>query len=153
MYPIKSDEREKLENAIIKQFENKNLKNELNLVLVIREIEAWFLADKNLFERINGIATEKKITELIGNSEWWKNPELVEHPAGIVNKIYKLFGSKYKKREYQSYKIAHEVDFETMIEDEIIERVQSWKSFVKIIDRILEWYFKQDKQMIFYHGS
>ena len=63
-----------------------------------------------------------------------KNLESYNHPAEIINKIYKLCGMKYKKRERQTYNIVYNIDFNFLCSDEIIEKVKSWKYFVNCID-------------------
>ncbi|MDM8543409.1 DUF4276 family protein [Desulfococcaceae bacterium HSG9] len=106
----------------------------LKLILAIMEIEAWFLADYNLFSRLNSIATPKFINQELNINLIDKNPESYNHPAEIINKIYKLCGMKYKKREQQTYNIVYNVDFDFLCSDEIIEKVKSWKYFVSCID-------------------
>ena len=62
------------------------------------------------------------------------NPESYRHPSEIINKIYKLIGMKYKKKEKQTFNIVNNIDFEFLCSDEIIEKMTSWKYFLDCID-------------------
>ena len=63
-----------------------------------------------------------------------KNPESHPHPSEVINKIYNLFGKKYKKTEKQSYEIVNNIDFDFLYSDEIIQKVKSWGYFIDVIN-------------------
>ncbi len=108
----------------------------LKFILAIMEIEAWFIADYNLFCRIYPKATPGFIKSQLNIDIVNKNPESHRHPAEVINKIYNLFGQKYKKREWQSYQIVNKIDFNFLYSDETIQRVKSWGYFIDVINEI-----------------
>lgn len=128
---------------VINQFNQLTTKfsfqNRLKLILAIMEIEAWFLADYQLFNKINSIATPELINEKLGIDLINSNPESYSHPSEVINKIYNLIGMKYKKREKQTFNIVNNIDFELLCSDEILEKVNSWKYFISCIDESIQF--------------
>jgi hypothetical protein len=99
------------------------------------EIEAWFLADYNLFGRISPLATTQSIKDKIGIDLIHNNLESHRHPSSIINKIYNIFGETYKKREKQSYQIVYTIDFPFLIcTEEMLSQVSSLKYFINCLD-------------------
>ena len=98
------------------------------------EIEAWFIADYNLFCRINNIATPEFIKNALNIDIVKTNPESHRHPAEVINKIYNLFGQKYKKSAQQSYEIVNNIDFDFLYSEETIQKVKSWGYFIDVIN-------------------
>lgn len=125
--------------TVLQSFENAvsqfSFRDKIRFILAIMEIEAWFVADYNIFCRINKIATPEFIKNKLNVDLINQNPESHRHPSGIVNKIYRLFGQQYKKREKQSYEIVHNIDFDFLYSDEILKKVKSWGYFVDCIDK------------------
>ena len=83
----------------------------LRLILAVMEIEAWFLADCDLFERIHPIAAVNVIRERLNIDLIHDDPESYDHPTEILKDIFNLFDEKYKKREKQVHKIAAKSDY------------------------------------------
>ena len=61
------------------------------------EIEAWFLVDYNLFEKIHPIATLKTIKDRLNIDLAGDDPESYNHPSEAIKDIFRLFAEKYKK--------------------------------------------------------
>lgn len=103
------------------------------------EIEAWFLADHNLFERIHSTASAKTIKERLDIDLISDDPESYYHPAQRVKEIFTLFDEKYKKKEKQSHKIAANLDYNYLIcSDEIRAKVSSFHYFIQCLDKSLK---------------
>ena len=135
LYPRKREEKNIVIETFGKIFKDYFFADKLKLILAIMEIEAWFLADYNLFGRISPLATTKLIQEKIGVDLIHDNPESYRHPSSIINQIYSIFGQKYKKREKQSYQIVYKIDFPFLICTEIIlDKVSSLKYFIDCLD-------------------
>lgn len=68
-------------------------------------------------------------------AEYLDNPESYGHPSGTVDKIFQLFGQRYRKREKQSYRIVYKLDFGFLVcTDDILRKVTSWRYFLACID-------------------
>lgn len=111
LYPKHIQEKSRVVNAIQREFNKYSYSNKLKLILAIMETEAWFLADYNLFSRMNSQLTPEYIQEETSYDLVNNDPESYYHPAKVVDDIYKLIGQRYKKREKQSHKIAHNIDY------------------------------------------
>lgn len=77
------------------------------------EIEAWFLAEYTVFEKINESLTVDKITEITSKDLISIDPETdINNPASFINKIYKnVIGKKYTKKKYQIEEIVFNLDW------------------------------------------
>ncbi|MBC8384215.1 MAG: DUF4276 family protein [Candidatus Cloacimonetes bacterium] len=109
----------------------------LKFVLAIMEIEAWFLADYRLFEKLYPPANPNFLKEKLDIDLVEKNPELYKHPSEIINKIFQLFDRKYQKTETQAYKIISNLDFDFLYSDKVLQQVKSLKYFVDCIEKAL----------------
>lgn len=125
-------------NTVNGLFNKYSFRDKLKFILAIMEIEAWFLADFNLFSRINPLATCEYIRNNLHIDLKRKNPENFRHPSDIVDRIYQLFGDRYKKREKQAYKIAYHLDYTLLYSsEEILNKVSSWRYFTECMDEAL----------------
>jgi len=127
---------------IISKFEERikvfRFHDRLRFVLAIMELESWFLADANVFSRINNILTPEYIHEKININLLAINPESLPHPAETINKIYKLLDQSYKKTKDQAYQITERLDFDFICSDETLAKVKSLKFFINNINESLE---------------
>ena len=99
------------------------------------EIEAWFIADKNLFQKINPILTFEYIQQQLGHDLKKKDPELeYDHPTIIIRSIYNLAGKTYKKNIGDCYKIADNIDFEYLYFD--VKKENKIHSFFDFVDSL-----------------
>ena len=107
----------------------------LKPIFAIMEIEAWFLADYHVFSRINPIITPEFVKEQLNIDLIQTDPQSYEHPSGIINKIFNLFGETYKKREKQSYQIVSRLDYDFLVcSEEVLNNLSSWKYFLDCVD-------------------
>jgi len=112
--------------------------NNLKFILAIMEIESWFIADFDLFQRINPIATPEYIRNQLNIDLINTNPERYRHPSEVINRIYQLFGQIYRKREKQSYFIVNRIDYDFLYSEEVKNRAKSWGYFANIVDTVFE---------------
>lgn len=122
-------------NAFYGLFSDYLFKDRLRLVLSIMEIEAWFLADYNLFSRIDPILTVSVINKRLGIDLEHDNSELYDHPAVIISQIYGLIGRTYKKRQADAYRIVYSIDYNYLcINEDVLNKMGSWKYFLDTVN-------------------
>ena len=116
-------------------FSRFSFEDRLNPIFAIMEIEAWFLADYNVFSRINSSITPEFVKKQLNIDLIQTSPQSYERPSGIIDKIYKLFGETYKKREKQSYQIVYRLDYDFLVcSEEVLNKVSSWQYFLDCVD-------------------
>lgn len=140
LHPEKRENKEKIINLVNNKFIEKSFRNHLGFILAIMEIESWFLADHNLFYRINNILSPNYIKNKLNIDLIKDDPELYESPAVKVGKILSLVDIKYKKREKQSYNICHNIDYAFLcFSEETNNKISSFKYFIKCINESLNY--------------
>ncbi len=138
LYPWKRQEKLEVINSINNEFKRHSFGHKLRIILAVMEIEAWFLADYNLFSRVNQKLSPNFIKDKLKIDLFRDNPELYDRPATIVDRIFRLSGEKYKKREKQSYKICYNIDYAFLCcSDEVHQKISSFKYFLRCIDESL----------------
>ncbi len=117
-------------------FQHCSFRRKLRLIFAIMEIEAWFLADYNVFERIHASLTPEFIKEHLGLDLVNDDPQNYDHPAAVMNSIYKLVCQAYKKREKQAYQVAHKLDYDYLVcsEEILLHKIKSWRYFLDCVD-------------------
>jgi hypothetical protein len=118
------------------QFAKYPFADKLKLILAVKEIEAWFLGDYKVFERINSLLTPEYIQAHLGYDIINSPPEDHDTPALMVGKILDLVGLKYRKKEMDSYKIVSRLDFDFLC-IEAINRMSSFRYFIDSIDQCI----------------
>jgi hypothetical protein len=63
------------------------------LIIAVREIEAWFIADTEHFVRYNPLLTLAFIQQEIGVDVVQQDVEQIPHPSELLKKIYNLVGA------------------------------------------------------------
>lgn len=80
--------------------------------LSVKEIEAWFFVDKEMFTRLDGRLSEDYIN-LKYNNILNQNPEEIEKPASKLRKILSQeIEFDYRKREKDIYKIVSRINMD-----------------------------------------
>jgi hypothetical protein len=138
LYPNSRTEKKAILEAFDRIFFKYPHGSKLRLILAVMEIEAWFLADHDLFERIHSIASAKTIKERLNIDLINDDPESYDHPAERVKDIFSLFDEKYKKKEKQSHKITANLDYNYLICSDVVrDKVSSFHYFIKCLDESL----------------
>ncbi|MFH1287071.1 MAG: DUF4276 family protein [bacterium] len=134
LYPKKIEEKDRIINATLKEFNKSQFADKLKHILAIMEIEAWFLADYKLFEKIDKRLTTQFINHNSGLDLMNTDPETYPHPAKIIDTILKIVGKSYKKHEEQSYNIIHNINYEFLYCGGVSNKIKSFFYFLKCID-------------------
>ena len=127
-------------NKVIEKFQNIREKfgyteEQVSLVLSIMEIEAWFIADHNVFEKISYILTPEYIKENSGIDLIENDPEIAyEHPTNEIKKIYKLVEKQYGKHERQICEITDNLDYDYLDKS---NKIASFHRLVNLIESAL----------------
>jgi hypothetical protein len=112
--------------------------NNIFINLSVEEIEAWFFADRCLFQRL-----ESKLTESYINSRYDDiltiNPELIRHPSTKLKEIirHEIPGLRYRKTESEIHAIVSRVDIPTCLNMMNGSFIQSFFRFVNFLLGIL----------------
>lgn len=101
---------------------NSNKDRELNakwglnveVVVAIQEVEAWFLSVPEFFSAYDNSLIIKRINDILGYDISIKQIESICHPAQEINKVLTTVGKKYKKKEKDALKIAHNLNYQTL---------------------------------------
>ena len=123
-------------DEILKPMEQNKSKFEKNIVVIlaVMETEAWFLADYNLFSKINPLLTSKYIKQELGKDLIKDDPEEdYDKPTKLIKDIYNLVGKKYKKHEDDSYEITHRINYDYLCLDTKGKKV---RAFHLLLDKI-----------------
>ncbi len=139
LYPLLREEKGKVAAAFKKMFMGYSFSDRVKLVLAVMEIEAWFLGDYRLFERLRPGLTAEYIKQRLGIDLVGDDPESYHHPSEKMNDIFKLFDDKYRKREKQAHRIAENLDYNYLIcSDEVLGKLSSFYYFIHCLEQSLE---------------
>jgi len=103
------------------------------IVIAVREIEAWFLADTEHFGRYNALLTPAFIQQKIGINISQLDVEQILHPAGLLGKIYGLVGGMYDKKLREAHRVISTLNYEYLYL-EAPDNVPALKKFVEELD-------------------
>lgn len=124
-------------NHFFEAIDRFDFKNKLRFVLAIMELEAWFLADPFVFQKISSELKPIIINNSLDIDLLNINPELFPHPAQTINNIYGLIGKTYKKTEDQAYQIINRLDYDLICSDNTTKKIRSLRYFIEKIDESL----------------
>lgn len=103
------------------------------VIFAIREIEAWFLAQPSVFERIDSTLTVERISEDMGLDLATIDVETITHPSELIRRILELVGQTYRKRLSQIHSLVSRLDY-TSLFLEAPSRVGSFSEFLEALD-------------------
>ncbi|MCK4408211.1 MAG: DUF4276 family protein [Bacteroidales bacterium] len=135
LYPNTREQLDLVYSTFNEIFQNDSILNDISLIIAVMEIEAWFLADYPFFLKVDNRLTASKINENLSIDI--ENDDLEEYrqPAKIIDKIYKIVGKRYKKRESDSYSICSHIDFDELcLNQNKRNRIPSFDSLINKID-------------------
>lgn len=116
LYPISLDELGKVEKGLaFLPSSYKELSIQFDIVLAIREIESWFLAEGAFLQKMNRALTEEFIVRKIGYSPSAVNYKYIEHPAFELNRILQFVGLSYAKKYAQARKVVYSLDIKIIM--------------------------------------
>lgn len=140
LYPMPRQDMGAVIRATQAEFDKRTYQNKLAHVLAIMETEAWFLADHNLFARINPILTPEYIQQETNLDLVNGDPENFNKPSADIDKIYRLIQERYRKRERQTHRIVHNIDYAYLcsLKDSEPTKIGSFFYFLKCLDDALQ---------------
>jgi hypothetical protein len=106
------------------------------IVLAVMEIEAWFLAEHTHFVKLHPDLTPQKIFEVTGFDTVNDDPQSVDHPAALIEKIYAAVGLRYRKSNDDAHRIVANLDFDSLCVA-VRERVPSLHSFLEELENFI----------------
>jgi len=106
--------------------------------LSVEEIEAWFFADKNLFQRLNPVLTQAYVNTRYNNI-LIVNPETIRHPSAKLKQIIdnEIPGHTYNKTEREAYFVISRIDINTCLAMMDRNYIQSFYRIVNYLLQIL----------------
>lgn len=138
LYPRPRAEKELVLQAVQRVLDSVPQSEMMRLVLAVMEVEAWFLAEPQFFERIDPQLTTAYVRTMLGiDLENIDPEEACEHPARVVKDIYDLAGLRYRKRAADTHKIAESIDYDALCLDAHAKgKIHSFFLFVHEIETI-----------------
>ena len=103
------------------------------LIIAVREIEAWFIADTEHFVRYNPLLTLAFIQQKIGADVVQQDVEQIPHPSELLKKIYNLVGGTYDKKLKEVHRLVDILNYEYLYL-EAPDSVPALKKFVDELD-------------------
>lgn len=103
------------------------------MVIAVREIEAWFLADSSHFTSLDAILTPAFILERLGVNVETQDVEHVQHPAGQLEDIYRLANRSYDKKASEAHSVVNALDYDYLYL-EARDRVPMLGRFLDVVD-------------------
>ena len=131
IYPTPSDELEEIYELTANRLVSMPLP--CKLVIAVREIEAWFIADTEHFGHYNPLLTSAFIQQKIGVDVVQQDVEQIPHPAELLRKIYNLVGGTYGKKLKEAHRVVNILNYEYLYL-EAPDSVPALKKFVDELD-------------------
>lgn len=130
IYPAPSEELEEIYELTANRLVSMPLP--CKLVIAVREIEAWFIADVEHFIKYNPLLTSEFIYREIGIDVMQQDVEQIPHPAGQLNMIYNLVGDTYGKKLKQAHHVVNILNYEYLY----LEAPDSVPALKKFLDEL-----------------
>jgi hypothetical protein len=108
---------------------------EISFVLAVMEIEAWFLAEYNHFNKIDENLNVDLIAENLGFNPAEDDMEARDTPADDLKNCYQLVGKKYAKKQKVISKTIDALDFGS-IYFETLNRVGNLSKLIEEIEDV-----------------
>lgn len=134
LYPLPLDDLSRLEKGLnFRPYALKELQNPFDIIIAVREVETWFLAESSHLTKIDKRLTGRFIEKHLGFNPYIIDPVSREHPSADLNRIYKLAGKSYTKKHHQVEKIVNKLDF-NKLRREVRYKIDSLNTLIRIIE-------------------
>jgi hypothetical protein len=133
LYPEPLENRTQVENGIkgfLKTFQKNGIP--ISMILVIMEIEAWFLGEYSFLTKIDSCLTSNFILHNLGFDLNALDVEQIPHPSEVLDSIYQLIQKSYDKSETTVERIVSLLNYEFIY----LHLVYKIKQLKKLIDAI-----------------
>jgi len=134
IYPEPSEDLEEIYELIRERLMNLPLPCEM--IIAVREVEAWFLKDTNHFAQINSALTAALILERLSINIEEQDMEQVPHPSALLDRIYQLVGRSYSKKDSEVHAVVSVLDYDYLYLD-APSSVPSLKRFLDALNSAL----------------
>ncbi|MEN9919049.1 MAG: hypothetical protein RL662_1485 [Bacteroidota bacterium] len=136
LYPLSMDELTRLEKGLAYLPHHLQQRKHLfDIVVAVREVETWFLAESSFLQKVDGRLTGHYIEKHLGFNPYLIDPLSRQHPAADLDCIYKLVGKSYTKKYYQVEKLVKKLDF-NVIRHQIRHKITSLNTLIALIERL-----------------
>jgi hypothetical protein len=138
LYPEPLKNRTQVENGIkgfLKTFQKNGIP--ISMILVIMEIEAWFLGEYSFLTKIDSCLTSNFILHNLGFDLNALDVEQIPHPSEALNKIYQLIQRSYDKSETTVEEIASLLNYEFMYLH-LVDKIKQLKQLIDAINLFLQ---------------
>ncbi len=138
LYPEPLKNRTQVENGIkgfLKTFQKNGIP--ISMILVIMEIEAWFLGEYSFLTKIDSCLTSNFILHNLGFDLNALDVEQIPHPREALNKIYQLIQRSYDKSETTVEEIASLLNYEFMYLH-LVDKIKQLKQLIDAINLFLQ---------------
>lgn len=115
LYPLALDELPQLVRGL--NFLPKDLKklsDYYKMIVAVREVETWFLAETKHYLRVDKRLTGEFIRKRLNFNPYTADPIYREHPSKDLNDIYRLVGRSYTKKRWQVERLVNRLDYNNM---------------------------------------
>ena len=139
LYPEPLKNRTQVENGIKGFLKTLRQKNgiPISMILVIMEIEAWFLGEYSFLTKIDSCLTSNFILHNLGFDLNALDVEQIPHPSEALNKIYQLIQRSYHKSETTVEEIASLLNYEFMYLH-LVDKIKQLKQLIDAINLFLQ---------------
>lgn len=123
---------------LFEQYKNAGIPQEgtpVEIVLAVLETEAWFIAESTHFERLPRPISPHELAASFGIDRDI-NPDHIEHPAILLDDIYRTKGMRYEKRRLQVTKLVRRLSMEEMYTS-VASRSSSFRQLVSVLENAM----------------
>lgn len=106
------------------------------MIIAVREVEAWFIADHAHFPKVDATLTAAFILERLGIDVETQDVEAIPHPTGQLQDIYGLIARRYDKTIHDVNSLVNVLNYDYLYL-EAPQKVSSLKKFVDALDGAL----------------
>lgn len=107
-----------------------------HILLAVTEIESWFLQEATHYLRIDNLLDVSEFKSKFNFDPTIDSAETIEHPAQLLDEIYKSIGKRYKKRRAHIARTVGALDIDNMYM-EAVKLLPHFQIFVGHIDGFL----------------
>ncbi|NDW09860.1 DUF4276 family protein [Dysgonomonas sp. 520] len=136
LYPLPTEDLQRLEHGlkfIPKKFHKYH--EEIDFIVVVQEIETWFLAESNHLQKVDKRLTSHFIKRHLGFDPYHENAMKRKHPSQDLDRIYRLVGRNYSKKYWQVQKLVHKLDFNNL-ENNVRYDIPALNHLLSILDKM-----------------
>lgn len=136
LYPLSVEELPRLEAGLkfIPSSIYKKYKNPFNIIVVVQEVETWFLAETHHLQKVDRRLTGPFINKKLGFNPYAIDPLERKHPSKDLNDIYQLVGRSYTKKYWQVHRLVNRLDFDNIFRY-LRYNISSLNELIHILER------------------